>query len=279
MNHRFTNPLAAIALATTVLSPTAAISAAPAELVLAKRALHAAVTHGDEAALLAARNTFAGLAAGDPESNALHYWVAVADWRLVPRLMGTDKAQAEKLCKDGLQHLDAALARDGDFADALALKAGLQGLSLSFNPAAAMTLGGEMEQAFQKAKAVDAKNPRVRFLQALNTLNKPSFVGGGADKALPLFKEAQALFAAETATDSTDIDWGRDDAYVWAGRSAMKLKDYDAARGFYRQALAATPGHVWVESRLLPEAEKAIAEGGTGVKGAKAGKAEGRKKS
>ena len=84
MNRRFPNPLAAVVLAIAVLAPAASRAAEPGELVAAKHALHAAVTTGGEPELLAARNTFAALAAGDPESNALHYWVAVADWRLVP---------------------------------------------------------------------------------------------------------------------------------------------------------------------------------------------------
>ncbi len=285
MHPRFRRPLTAAALAALVLVPHAARAADPGEVAAARRALRAAVTQGSEAELFAARNTFAALAAGEPESNALHYWVALADWRLVPRLMAKDKPQAGKLCRDGLQHLATALARDPGFAEAMALRAGLQGLSLSFEPSAAMTLGPEMELTYRKAQELAPQNPRVRFLHALNTLNKPSFVGGGADQALPQFREAIDRFEAAAATDSTAIDWGRDDAYLWAGRSAMKLGDFAAARDFYHRALAAAPGHAWVEHVLLPEAEQALAGAAPGAKDAKdattakGAKAEGRRKS
>jgi tetratricopeptide (TPR) repeat protein len=235
-------------------------AADPAALAAAKRTLQDGVNGGNVETLLKARGQFLALAAAEPKSAAAHYWLAVADWRLVPMFMrkegGEEKAKLH--CKEGIQQAEVALTLDPKFAEALALKVGLQGLAFSFNPAAGMMLGAEMEESIQRAVAMAPQNPRVLFLDALNTLNKPAFVGGGADKALVKFRKSIELFTAAAVADSVAPDWGRDDAFLWAGRSAMKMNDSAAALDFYRKALEANPANGWVRHGLIPEAEKAL---------------------
>jgi tetratricopeptide (TPR) repeat protein len=249
-------PLALLASATLAAHAPAATD--PTAIVAAKKALNTAVTTGKAVDVLQARATFAALSAADPKSGLLHTWLATADWRVVPRLMSTDKGEAEKYCNDGIAHADQALKLDAKNADALAIKASLQGLSLSFNPGAMMTLGPEMDQEIKQAQKIAPTNPRVQLLKGIGTLNKPAFVGGGPAPARKEFQKAQELFAAETVTDSIAPDWGRDDAFVWAGRAEMKLDQPAKAREQYQKALEVTPDHAWVKYSLLPEAEKAL---------------------
>jgi tetratricopeptide (TPR) repeat protein len=238
---------------------SAALAADPAAFVAAKRELQASVSHGQSAEMLKARVTLATLAAAEPKSPALAYWLALADWRLVPVLTSVDKEQAKKLCNEGLAACDRALAVQPRFAEAIALRAGLQGLWLGFVPADAMTLGPEMEEAFGRASGIEPGNPRVVFLKALGTLHKPSFVGGGAEKAKPQFERAIELFKSENPADSTAIDWGRDDALLWSGQCLAKLGDLPGAVARYREALALNPANAWTNYVLLPAAEKELA--------------------
>jgi tetratricopeptide (TPR) repeat protein len=251
-------PIAIGLLATlAAASPVAPARAAdPAALATAIRQLNGAVVHAQPAGIRAARAAFAALAADEPGSATLQYWIALADWRVVPLLMKDDPEQARKLCKEGIAACDRAIATDAKFADAMALRAGLQGLSLSFVPSAAMTLGPEMEEAYGRAAGLAPENPRVELIAAINTLHKPAFVGGGAEKARPRFDRAVALFAgAATAADSTAIAWGADDALLWAGRCRAELGDWKGAIERYRKVLAIAPEHAWVRGALLPEAE------------------------
>ena len=204
-------------------------------------------------AIVKARAQLAGLQAADSQSALLRYWVALADYRLVPRLMGKDKKEAGRYIKDGIDHLDQALKVNPKFADAIALRAGLQGLSIAINPSRGMMLGGEMEEAFGRATALDPANPRVVLLQGINTFNKPKFVGGGAAKALVTLMKAADLFAAEAPGPT---QWGHDEAYAWAGRAAAKLDKAADARAFYQKALEINPGNRWVGHVLLPALEK-----------------------
>ncbi len=261
-----------VAAALIAPSPQVAHAADAAAVAAAKSALTTAVNAGDAKAIVAARGTFAALAAAEPTVTALDYWTALAAWRVVP-MLDDDKAQkeqAKKLCKDAIDRCTRLLKAEPKHADAMALKAGLQGLWLSFDPGAMMTLGMEMEQGMAKARDLAPDNGRVVFLDGLNTLHKPAFVGGGPNKARVKFDEAIALFekaapavtaaATTRAGDPNAFDWGRDDAYTWAGRAAMKEKNYPAAKAYYERALAANPANGWVRTQLLPQAEKQLAE-------------------
>ena len=88
--------------------------------------------------------------------------------------------QAERYVKDGITHATRALELDPSNAEALAIKVALQGMSIRFEPSLAMSLGPELESSMGRALGMAPKNPRVHFIDALNTLHKPEFVGGGA---------------------------------------------------------------------------------------------------
>ncbi len=263
--------LVAIAAGAALVAGPAAAANATA-VAAAKAALKAGVDHGKPAEMLAARAQFVALSAAEPASPALHYWVALASWRAVPLMMDDDaktKERAKKLCQDGIDRCNRVLAKAPKHADAMALKAGLQGLWLSFDPGSMMILGMQMGQTMARACDLEPANPRVAFLDGMNTFHKPAFVGGGADKARARFDEAIALFAraragagTAPAGDPAAFDWGHDDAYTWAGRAAMKEKDYAMAKAYFEKALAANPNNGWVKSSLLPGAEKKLAEKG-----------------
>lgn len=264
--------LVAAAVVGSALAPSPAHTADAADVAAAKSALAAAVNAGDARAIVAARGTFAALAAAEPAVPAFDYWTALAAWRAVPMLTADkeQQEQAKKLCKDAIDRCTRVLKAEPKHADAMALKAGLQGLWLSFDPAAMMTLGMEMEQSMARARELAPASGRVAFLDGLNTLHKPAFVGGGADKARAKFDQAIALFEQATpgiaataqarAGDPDALDWGHDDALVWAGRAAMKEKKYADAKAYYERALAANPANGWVRTQLLPQAEKQLAE-------------------
>lgn len=227
-------------------------------LTAAKQQLSAGVSSSQPDAILKARAAFAALQNDDPKDARLACWIAVASWRAVPLLQSSDVEQAKRICKDGIAAADRAIALDPKLADAVAIKAGLQGLSVTFNPALGMSLGGEMDEAYGRAEGLEAKNPRVALLKAMNTMHKPEFVGGGAKRAMPQFEKAIALFDAENA-NANGFDWGRTDARIWAGRCQLKLGDAAKAKSHYEQALAIDSDNVWVRQVLMPAADKALA--------------------
>ncbi len=253
----------AMLLTAALISP--GLAAEAAKLTGAARALQAAFNSGDPAAVLKARAGFEALSAAEPSVALLHYWVAVADWRGTPLFPADKKAQAKRYADDGIARCEQALKLDPKLADALALEGNLLGMSIQFDPGSVMTLGPQGDACLNRALGMAPRNPRVWLLNGITTLNKPAQFGGGADKAMPMFERAVELFAADSVTDSLAadslaVDWGRDDASLWAGRCAMIQQQYAAAAEHYRAALRANPGNGWVRTRLLPDAEQALAK-------------------
>ncbi len=247
-----------LVLAALLAGPPAARAVDP--LASARTALQAAVDQGDPAAILAARATFEAAAIGDRKAAAPRYWVALADWRALPLLWDRDQAQAARLAKDGLKRIDEAIRLDPNSGGAYALKAALQGMSIGLDPSSMMTLGPDSEANFQRARALAPNDPRVWLLDGIGTLNKPANFGGGAEPALARFTKSQELFAAAPADSAGPFGWGRDDAFLWAGRAEMQRERFAAAAALFRQALAANPANGWVERGLLPKAEAALKE-------------------
>lgn len=255
-------PIVLATLALTLLVPTARAGDGFAD---ARRALADAVSSGRDPEIRRARDAFAVLAASDPKSPELAYWLALADWRLVPVLPDSEKTSARTLVKDGIAACDRAIAAKPRFADAIALRAGLQGMAYQFvSPQAGMALGAEMEEGLGRALGMEPENPRVLLLKGMNDLHKPKEVGGGPEKAKPSLEAAVAAFAKVPAGGA--LDWGRDDALVWSGICASRMGDWAVARARFEQVLAANPGHAWTKYVLLPEAERKLAAKHEGAK-------------
>lgn len=257
MNRSLLAPLCA---ATLVAFAQPSLAADPAAVASAKKALQAAVNMGSADGILAARGQFDALSVSEPKNPLLHYWVAAADWRVAPFLMGeANKARGKRWVEEGIERAGKAYELDPKFAEALALRCGLQGLYLQFDSSQMMKLGMQMEGDMNHARDLAPKNPRVALLDGINTLYKPGFVGGGAGNALKKFDQAASLFAAEAVSDIAAPNWGRDDVHVWAGRALVKAGDLKDARASYQKALTVNPANGWVRTKLLPEVEKKLA--------------------
>ncbi len=85
---------------------------------------------------------------------------------------------------------------------------------LSVAPAARHTEYGAIANAyFDKAKKINPDNPRVYFLEGNILFYTPKLMGGGAEKALPLYKKAAELFSEDTGPMLRDISspfWGKE---------------------------------------------------------------------
>ena len=257
MTHRFTIALAAALL---VAHAAPAVAFDPGALVSAKRGIQSGMDHASAPEVMKARAKLQAMATADPKPGLLHYWVAYASWRAVPLLARTDKAQAAKVGAEGLAQCQLALAANPKDAEALALEGGLQGMMISFDPGSVMTNGPQSVANLAHAIGLEPANPRAWLLQGIGNLNKPAEFGGGAEAGLESLRKAIDCFASAAPADSTAADWGRDDAYLWAGRAEMKREHYAAAESLYTRALAINPQNGWVRTTLLPQAREALAK-------------------
>lgn len=62
--------------------------------------------------------------------------------------------------------------------------------------------------ALDRAEALDKSNPRVYYCKGNNIYHTPAFVGGGKEKATPLFEKAKQLYEQWEAPQELWPQWG-----------------------------------------------------------------------
>ena len=73
------------------------------------------------------------------------------------------------------------------------------------------TYAYKAKQEFDRARNLDATNPRPVYLQALSIMYTPVQYGGGTTAACPLLQSAQSLFEAFVPKGTLYPKWGAED--------------------------------------------------------------------
>lgn len=68
--------------------------------------------------------------------------------------------------------------------------------------------GKLFDENLQKAKELNAENPRIYYLKGTSVFFTPKMFGGGGKKALEYFEKAQPLFVKEEDGNMSDPYWG-----------------------------------------------------------------------
>ncbi len=78
---------------------------------------------------------------------------------------------------------------------------------------APMTRGMEYMQkanaSLANALALDKENPRIYYLQGMETFHMPKMLGGGSKNALPFFRKANEKFATFKPSERYSPKWGQ----------------------------------------------------------------------
>ncbi|MFN4249015.1 MAG: hypothetical protein ACK4EY_14905 [Flavipsychrobacter sp.] len=69
--------------------------------------------------------------------------------------------------------------------------------------------GKLFEENLQKAKEVNAENPRIYYLAGVSKFFTPKMFGGGKKPAISYFEKAEGFFAKETDADMSKPWWGK----------------------------------------------------------------------
>ena len=70
------------------------------------------------------------------------------------------------------------------------------------------TYGETFDKNIEKAKSINANNPRIYYLKGLAVFNTPKMFGGGAKNAKEFLEKAQELFNVQVLTSVLTPCWG-----------------------------------------------------------------------
>lgn len=216
--------------------------------------------------LIAARAYFERLV-DDPSYGWLaHYYVGLADSRIVNFCYSKDIKKNEKYKKlaqqyidDGMNHLEKCIDLKSEFGEAYALLSSLMGNKIGLSPLKAIFLGPKSGKNQNKSFELSPRNPRVHLIAGRNAVYTPKIFGGGLDQAQGHLKRAVALYDSFEVENPVYPTWGHAEAYAYLGLVQSTLKHYDDAKQNYNKALKINPYYGWVRHVLLPDLEKKVA--------------------
>lgn len=163
---------------------------------------------GDPAVLAELAAKLERAAAVNPTDWLPRYYQAYA--LIVKSLQGKD---AEEVKDQALDRAQAALAQArqlrGDESELLTLQAYLYQARLRVSPMLrSQQYAALVAEAVAQAEGLNPANPRPYLVEANQTYYTPAMFGGGAEQAKPLYKLAQAKFAAFRPAQPLAPTWG-----------------------------------------------------------------------
>ena len=156
-------------------------------------------------------------------------------------LASADRNVAREMAESCVSALERSLARQNDFADALALESACLGQQAQLGGWRAPLAGPKSTSLLRKALQVAPRNPRVLLIDAVRDYQHSKAAAGDAGHACGKFKKATALFEAERAQVDQVPGWGAAEAYTWLGRCYLDSGDTLTARDALERALLIAP--------------------------------------
>lgn len=175
-------------------------------------AMQNAITMMDEnGGLQNAANTFDRIAGVASEEWLPQYYVAQCNLYLAWGALEKDDWKSfDAHIEKANVALDKAEALTGKNAELLTLEAYVYQARIMRNPMVnGARFAGTIDALLAEAISLNPDNPRAYYIQGQQKFNMPSFLGGGADSALPIFETAAEKFTSFTPESELHPNWGK----------------------------------------------------------------------
>jgi hypothetical protein len=201
----------------------------------------------------ALRHLSSAVSAANTQDKLRGYYAGLLDWRLA--LLAEQGAPAASdsaahFAQQCVSELDAALAVQADFAEALALRSACLATPLTGSgghaPFAAHRAHRDLERALQLA----ARNPRVLLLDAMLDYELSAERGGNKERALGKLRQTVAAFEAERRENEPLPGWGAAEAWLLLARDLYDHADPVGARDALERALLIAPEYAQARQLL-----------------------------
>jgi len=163
----------------------------------------------DPKSLVDIANRFERIAAAEPKEWLPKYYAAYANVLLgfvAPTL--NEKDQYLDKANALLKEAEGIAGKPNDELEIL--KAYQSQIHLAADPMNRWQADGEKFQGFlQSAKAINAENPRIYYLEGSSLFFTPEEYGGGKKVAKPMLEKAQQKFSAFKPETAIHPDWGK----------------------------------------------------------------------
>ncbi len=186
------------------------------------------------------------------ECHVCHYTLALVHTRLVSYTLHAlkKKNEARNVLERALQHAERAIRLNEEDANshallgyALAVRSGLLGWR-------GMGSGARSKFEFERARRLDAENPRLYLFRGIALYSTPAIFGGSLERARRDLQQAVSLFE-ERKSKGKEIGWGHEEAWHWLARCYAKMGDQRKALHVLREGSKRFPDHSRLRQSLF----------------------------
>ena len=156
------------------------------------------------------------------------------------------RGEAKRAIASGLAITKDRLAVDEADVEQLLFGAMFDGLHVLTHRWSFATHGFRGYRRLGRAEQLDPGNLRAALVRGSAWVVVPRWLGGDPTRAASVLTDA--IHAAPEHCDASA--WGQIDVLMWLGRAAEALDESARADAYYRQALARSPGNVWVQRAI-----------------------------
>lgn len=194
---------------------------------------------------LALRNLTEAVAGGAAQDKLRGYYAGLLAWRLA--LLAAHNAaaapgiSASQMAQRCVSELDTALALEADFAEALALRSACLATPSGGGGFFAPVTSYRARRDLDRARELDARNPRVLLVDAMSDYELSPSHGGSKERALGKLRQAVAAFESERRGAEHLPGWGAADAWLLLAQDLLDHGDAMAARDALEHALLIAP--------------------------------------
>jgi hypothetical protein len=185
------------------------------------------------------------IAAGNARDKLRGYYGGLLDWRraqlAAAATAAAERGSAARYAEQCVNEVDTALALDGSFAEALALRAACLITPPEIGGAFAPLAGHRGRKDLERARQLAARNPRVLLIDATSDYELSPSQGGNKDRALGKLRQTVAAFEAERSDTDRLPGWGAAEAWLLFARDLLDHGDAVGARDALERALLIAP--------------------------------------
>lgn len=157
----------------------------------------------------AVANQFERIASAEPKEWLPHYYAGLM--YVYSGFMGKNEAEKDKFLDQANTNLKAAEAISPDNDELAVLKAYIAQSRMVVDPQNRwQQYGPQIQAGIEKAKSLNANNPRSYVLEGSGLMFTPEQFGGGPAVACPVLKQAAEKFAAFKPVSDLHPTWGRE---------------------------------------------------------------------
>ncbi len=122
-----------------------------------------------------------------------------------------DKSKVDAYLDQAQKFLDRAMEIKQDESEIHVLQGLLYQARIGVDPMARGQKYSMMASScFEKAKELNAENPRIYYLEGMSVMNTPEMFGGGKKNALPLLQLANEKFEKFAPSTQLSPNWGKE---------------------------------------------------------------------